>query len=178
MKTLATILLFVAFMAFSAPVDVNTATAKQLEAVKGIGPSLAGKIIEYRKANGLFETVDDLVKVSGIGPATLEKMKADLTATKPKSVPAAGNRIDVNTADAKTLETLEGIGDVTAKRIVTHREKHGPFKSVDDLLKVERFRKSTLDRIRNKITVDGVAAVTTVEPKGSDEKLRLWKPKR
>ena len=59
--------------------DINKADKAGLETVKGIGPSLAQKILDYRKANGPFKSVDDLQNVKGIGPATLEKMKPMLT---------------------------------------------------------------------------------------------------
>jgi competence protein ComEA len=51
----------------TAIVNLNTATAEELEQVKGIGPKLAEKIIEYRKTNGPFKRAEDIVKVQGIG---------------------------------------------------------------------------------------------------------------
>jgi competence protein ComEA len=53
--------------------DVNLATQQELEALPGIGPTLAGRIIELRKTKK-FENVDDLLQVRGIGPVTLEKI--------------------------------------------------------------------------------------------------------
>jgi competence protein ComEA len=57
---------------------VNRASAKEFEALDGIGPVLASRIIAYRKANGPFATVDDLLKVPGIGAGTLSKFKTKL----------------------------------------------------------------------------------------------------
>ncbi|MBR9858041.1 MAG: helix-hairpin-helix domain-containing protein [Gammaproteobacteria bacterium] len=54
-------------------IDINTATQDQLAMLTGIGPAKAAAIVEYRTANGPFPSVDDLAKVSGIGPATVEK---------------------------------------------------------------------------------------------------------
>ncbi len=56
-------------------VDLNTATVAQLDELPGVGPVLAGRIVEWRDANGRFATVDDLNEVSGIGDATMEKLR-------------------------------------------------------------------------------------------------------
>jgi competence protein ComEA len=60
----------------SGPININRATLRQLDALDGIGPVIAGRIIEYRKKNGSFLTVDDLQKVSGIGAAKFAQIKA------------------------------------------------------------------------------------------------------
>ena len=57
------------------PVNINTASKKELDALPGIGETLAQRIIDYRSANGPFSTVDELTKVKGIGEKTLEKLK-------------------------------------------------------------------------------------------------------
>lgn len=57
------------------PVNLNTATAEQLDTLPGIGPALAGRILDWRDLNGGFRSVDDLTEVSGIGPATLERLR-------------------------------------------------------------------------------------------------------
>ena len=62
----------------SAFVLVNRASAKEFEALDGIGPVLASRIVSYRKANGPFATIEDLLKVPGIGEGTLSKFKSKL----------------------------------------------------------------------------------------------------
>jgi competence protein ComEA len=57
------------------PIDLNTATVTELDALPGVGPVLAGRIVEWRQSNGRFTTVDDLNEVSGIGDATMEKLR-------------------------------------------------------------------------------------------------------
>ena len=56
-------------------VNVNTAEAADLEELPEVGPSTAQGIVEYRKANGSFGSLDELEEVPGIGPKTLEKIK-------------------------------------------------------------------------------------------------------
>lgn len=58
-----------------AAVDINSADATALETLPGVGPSTAAKIIADREANGPFASVDDLTRISGIGPKKLEQLK-------------------------------------------------------------------------------------------------------
>lgn len=60
-------------------VNINTAGIKELSTLTGIGEAKAQKIIDYRKANGGFKSIDEIMKVKGIGKATYEKFKANIT---------------------------------------------------------------------------------------------------
>ena len=59
----------------AATVDINAASAAELEALPGIGPVLAEAIVEYREEFGPFESAEDLLDVYGIGPVKLEGMR-------------------------------------------------------------------------------------------------------
>jgi competence protein ComEA len=61
------------------PVDLNTATAAQLDGLPGVGPVLAQRIVDWRTEHGRFGTVDDLSKVSGIGDAKLADLRPLVT---------------------------------------------------------------------------------------------------
>jgi len=60
----------------SGPININRATLRQLDGLDGIGPVIAGRIIDYRKKNGSFLTIEDLQKVSGIGAAKFAQIKS------------------------------------------------------------------------------------------------------
>lgn len=61
-----------------AAVSLSSATVEQLEALDGIGPTLAARIVEWRRAHGGFASVDQLIEVEGIGPARLESLRAQV----------------------------------------------------------------------------------------------------
>lgn len=66
-----------------AGIDINTADAKMLEKLKGVGPAIAQAIVDYRTQNGPFKSVGDLAKVKGIGPKTLTDITPDATVAAP-----------------------------------------------------------------------------------------------
>jgi len=82
LKILLSFLLFVSFL--FASVDINKANEKELETLYGIGVKKAEKIIAFREENGCFQSIEDLVKVKGIGPKTIEKNRKDLTLSECK----------------------------------------------------------------------------------------------
>jgi competence protein ComEA len=57
------------------PVDVNAASAAALEAIPGLGPSVSAAIVADREANGRFSSVEELDRVKGVGPSTVERMR-------------------------------------------------------------------------------------------------------
>ena len=63
-------------------VNVNTATAEELETLTGIGPVLAQSILDYRAEHGDFQTAEELLNVKGIGEAKLEGFRAQITFTE------------------------------------------------------------------------------------------------
>ena len=72
-------LLLASGWASSAPVNVNTADAKTLaKNINGVGPKKAQAIVTYRESNGPFKSINDLIKVKGIGQKLIERNKADL----------------------------------------------------------------------------------------------------
>ena len=67
---------------------------------------------------------------------------------------ASASVVAVNSATAEQLQTLPGVGKVTARSIVEYRKVHGPFAKVEDLLQVKGIGKQTLEKIRGQILVN------------------------
>ena len=68
-----------AALASARHVDINTASAAELERLPGVGPTLAQRIVDYRSAHGPFQSPQDLQQVQGIGPKTYETLRAYTT---------------------------------------------------------------------------------------------------
>ena len=110
MKTFLILVLFCLGLGISvqAAVNINTANQTELESLPGIGPVKAKAILEYRKKNGGFKSVDELTRVDGIGPVTLKNARNDIVLdasamTKPTTFSAnPKSRVDAK----KTLKQV------------------------------------------------------------------------
>lgn len=152
------------------PVDINTASQAELQAVKGIGAATAKKII----ANRPYKSVEDLSK-AGLSAKKIKHLKSSITVgtapsasettrgkrkkgepeaafktKEPKTAtPQMKQPVDLNTASLEALETLPGVGRTLAKRIIAAR----PFRSFDDLGKVKGMSKARLEGLKDKVTL-------------------------
>ena len=71
----------------TAVVNLNTASAAQLEALPGIGAKTAARIVEYRQKNGPFKKIEELMNVRGVGEKNFLKLKAQITVATAKADP-------------------------------------------------------------------------------------------
>jgi competence protein ComEA len=71
-------------------VNLNTATAQQLEALPGVGPRTAQRILDYRQKNGPFKRIEDLMNIQGIGEKSFLRIKPLVTVAPSKSDKPAG----------------------------------------------------------------------------------------
>ncbi len=105
-----------------------------------------------RAAGGPNESAD----VSRLNLAVRLKDEMQVMVPSRNSVPLtlapAGNLLNINTATARQLEDLPGIGEVTAQRIIDYREQNGPLQRVEELLEAKLVSRSTYDKIKDKIT--------------------------
>lgn len=112
-KLLLALALWFAFAgAALAAVNINSATKEELVTLKGIGDKKAQAIIDYRKKNGDFKSVDDLEKVDGIGPGTMKQLRSQLAVTGKTTIekaPAKGKADEkAKVADSKKAEPAKG----------------------------------------------------------------------
>lgn len=142
------------------PVDINKAEITALEALPGIGRKKAEEIVLFRNTNGPFEKPEDIMKVSGIGKSTFDKIKDKIIVRESSGISKTKENhkekmIDINTASLEDLMGLPYIGKVKAENILEYRAKHGPFQNVEDILKVPGIGPKTFERIKDKIFVGG-----------------------
>jgi len=100
------------------------------------------------------DSLDDLVQAAGGLQNGANLAQVSLIIPDPTST-SLPQRIDINHAGAWLLAALPGIGDTRAGDIVAYREQNGPFRAVNDLLKVKGIGQATLDKIKNLITISG-----------------------
>ena len=144
-----------------AGVNVNTASEGELTSLPGIGPAKAAAIVQHRTQHGPFKSLADLDAVSGIGPATLANITPHVIFSKegaPHAAPgksegaakpdaqatASPGAVNINAADAATLQTLPGIGPAKATAIVADRTANGPFATCSDLQRVRGVGAATV----------------------------------
>jgi competence ComEA-like helix-hairpin-helix protein len=89
------------------PIDLNRATAADLDAIPGLGPALAQRIVDFRQAHGPFKQVDDLRAVSGIGPQNLEKLQPYLGLGGPEGAAPPDGKAPRTTGESATGYHLE-----------------------------------------------------------------------
>ena len=155
-------------------IDPNRAAEAELDRLPGVGASKALRIVQDREANGPFQSVEDLVRVPGLGPASVDRLRpfleirsrpagpaavprrhAGRAAPDParsKPDPARGAPLRLNRATEAELQQLPGVGPVMAKRIIAFREERGGFRSPDDLLEIAGIGPKVLARLLPLVT--------------------------
>ncbi len=116
--------------------DLNTATAKQLQQINGIGDYYSKKIIQLRnKFIGGFIADIQLQDVNGLTPEVIANITQEFTVKTPRQI----QKINLNTATVDQLVTIQHIDYNLAHNIVEERQLREGFKSLDELTKVKDF---------------------------------------
>jgi competence protein ComEA len=125
-------------------IEINTADSSLWESLPGIGPTLAGRIVRYRKKLGGFRQIDQVGETFGLPDSVYQSIKPRLTHT---SGEASVSRISVNKARFEDLSGHPYISYKTARAIIAYRDQHGSFHHRDDLARIVLLTPETLDRI-------------------------------
>lgn len=157
--------------------DPNEASEVELDRLPGVGPAGARAIVESRDRDGPFGRPEDLLRVRGIGAATLERIRPHLAfddraraasrgpparpgapllppagpSGSARGGPASEPPLDLNRAGAEELERLPGVGPALARRILEARAARGRFRSPDELLEIRGIGPTTLERLRPRV---------------------------
>src|SRR5438874_4781328 len=118
----------------AAAVNINTATKEELTSLKGIGDKRAQEIIDYRKKNGDFKSVDDLEKVPGIGPGIMKQIRSEVSVTGKTTVTKPAAATKTKAADTKKPEPAQG----DTMKADKAKEKVAEKSKADDKSKTEK----------------------------------------
>lgn len=130
-------------------VDINLSDSLEWQLLPGIGAKRAAAILKYREKLGGFVNVEQVGETYGLPDSVFQKIKGSLSLQ-----PGEITRIPINGATESELKAHPYIGWQWAKIIVAYRNQHGPFQSVDDLMKIHIIKKEWLDRVRPYLEVN------------------------
>lgn len=115
-------------------IELNSADSTELALLRGIGPVLARRIVQYRQRIGGFYQADQLLEVYGLSPIVLNENRLFLTIDKSLIVP-----IDINVASLKSLKEHPLIGFYKAKEIIEYRKSKGKIGSLNEVYRLPSF---------------------------------------
>ena len=136
---------------FNQKVDFNTASAKQLQRINGIGEKLSDRIIKFRnKFEGGFIADVQLQDVYGIAPEVMDRLLNEFTVKTPRQI----EKISINKATIEELVTIQHIDYEIAYEILDQRTLREGFKSLDELNKVKGFPIDKIEIIKLYLTLN------------------------
>jgi competence protein ComEA len=131
-------------------IDLNLADTSHFKKVKGIGEKLSLRMIKYREALGGFVSVEQVAEIYGLDSVVVSLL-AKASYVKKDFKPL---KININTADERTLAIHPYLSKEAARSIVAYRFQHGRFATLDDLRKIHAMDDKTIQKIAPYLTVD------------------------
>lgn len=135
-------------------VNINTATAEELQAIPRIGPATARSIVDFRDRNGPFLTKEDLMKVPRIGIKTFARLREFITVgtvvETNGQVIIKNEAVENATIDTVTLKALidMGVPPMIAVKIVNYRESKGRIGSIDEIKSLEGMTEEEFNTLK------------------------------
>ncbi|CAF1484321.1 unnamed protein product, partial [Adineta steineri] len=134
-------------------INLNQVSEDELLLLPGINRQLAQNIVQYRQLNDGFKRVNELLYVNGINHDLFERIRYDLSIDS-LSPQIKQEPININSASHNELYSIPDLTPILIQRIIQRRERKGPFRFIEDLLKVKGIDYVILASIRPYITVD------------------------
>jgi competence ComEA-like helix-hairpin-helix protein len=125
----------------SITIDINTAAADDWQQLRGIGPSFARRIVNYRDKLGGFATIEQVAETFGLPDSTFLQIVPHLRAS------SVYRKIRINEADVETLKGHPYLTWKQANILINYRANHGPFRNFEDVRSVEGLPVETLQKI-------------------------------
>lgn len=122
--------------------DLNSASAEELQKIKGIGPSYSERIVKYRDLLGGFSEEDQLAEVYGLEEDVVSKLLEQF------SIQSEVKKIPINSDSLKILAKHPYISYDMAKIILNYRKAHGDFEKLEDLMKIKTIDENIFLRLK------------------------------
>ena len=132
-----------------AAIDINTASVSEFEALRGIGPVLAARIVGFREKQGGFTRVQDLLQVYGVKDSLLQTLSPYLRLQE-SSVPKS----NFNQASVLQLVQKAGLQPVVAQALVRWRQQNGAFVKFDELENFEGLSAASMAALKRLFYID------------------------
>lgn len=135
-------------------IDLNRASPDELLFLPGITRPLALSIVAYRNANHGFKHKSEILKVDGMTWLLFKRICDDVQVSSLPPRPVETTRLDLNAASYAELCAVPGVTPSLAAEIIEQRERHGPFRSIEDLRQVKGADENLVGLVRERVTLN------------------------